>query len=194
MFLVVSTGEHTDASDATLLIRTPDDATAFAEFYRRHVPGVLRFFRSHVRNPELATDLMSETFAAALIAVRRYEAGRTTAEAWLYAIARNKLVDSWRRGKVEAGARERLGIERLELDDADLERVEDLAESAELGAAALAALADLEDAQREAIAARVLDNRSYSEIASTLECSEAVVRKRVSRGLAALRVKMKEVP
>lgn len=41
--------------------------------------------------------------------------------------------------------------------------------------------------QREAITARVLDDREYHEISRILECSEAVVRKRVSRGLATLR-------
>ncbi len=41
--------------------------------------------------------------------------------------------------------------------------------------------------QREAIVARVLDEREYDDISRTLKCSEAVARKRVSRGLATLR-------
>jgi DNA-directed RNA polymerase specialized sigma24 family protein len=44
--------------------------------------------------------------------------------------------------------------------------------------------------QQEAIRARVIDEREYGEIAQTLHTSEAVVRKRVSRGLAALRRRM----
>ena len=44
--------------------------------------------------------------------------------------------------------------------------------------------------QREAITARVIDERDYSEIAKDLRCSEAVVRQRVSRGLGALRARM----
>lgn len=46
--------------------------------------------------------------------------------------------------------------------------------------------------QRDAVRARVLDERAYSAIAGQLRCSELVVRKRVSRGLAALRQQVKE--
>ena len=41
--------------------------------------------------------------------------------------------------------------------------------------------------QREAVAAHILDGRPYGQLARELETSEAVVRKRVSRGLAAMR-------
>jgi DNA-directed RNA polymerase specialized sigma24 family protein len=44
--------------------------------------------------------------------------------------------------------------------------------------------------QRDAITRHVLDERPYDQIAAELETSEAVVRKRVSRGLAAMRQRM----
>ena len=47
-------------------------------------------------------------------------------------------------------------------------------------------------ALRDAVGARVLDERSYEEIASELRCSPAVVRKRVIRGLARLREEFEE--
>src|SRR6266540_2297236 len=52
---------------------------------------------------------------------------------------------------------------------------------------AIALLETLTPRQREAIEAHHLDEHGYAEIASELRCSESVVRKRVSRGLAALR-------
>jgi RNA polymerase sigma-70 factor (ECF subfamily) len=51
-------------------------------------------------------------------------------------------------------------------------------------------LAQLPTDQRAAVRARVLEERSYREIASELDCSEAVVRQRVSRGLSLLRGEM----
>lgn len=45
--------------------------------------------------------------------------------------------------------------------------------------------------QRAAVEARVLDERSYADIAAQLGTSEAVVRMRVSRGLASLRARMR---
>ena len=53
-------------------------------------------------------------------------------------------------------------------------------------------LAELPAEQREAITARVVDERPYEEIAATLRCSEAVVRQRVHRGLRRLRQRLEE--
>jgi len=48
-------------------------------------------------------------------------------------------------------------------------------------------LGDLPDDLRDAVVARVLEERDYDEIAAQLGCSQQVVRKRVSRGLTRLR-------
>jgi RNA polymerase sigma-70 factor (ECF subfamily) len=52
------------------------------------------------------------------------------------------------------------------------------------------ALAELPSDQRAAIAAHVIDDRGYPELAGELQTSEAAVRQRVSRGLATLRRRM----
>jgi DNA-directed RNA polymerase specialized sigma24 family protein len=44
--------------------------------------------------------------------------------------------------------------------------------------------------QRAAIEARVVDEQEYEQIAAATQTSEAVIRKRVSRGLASLRRKL----
>ena len=49
------------------------------------------------------------------------------------------------------------------------------------------ALASMSAAEREAVCARVVDERDYDEIAGALGCSESVVRQRVSRGLSRAR-------
>jgi RNA polymerase sigma-70 factor (ECF subfamily) len=46
--------------------------------------------------------------------------------------------------------------------------------------------------QRDAVRSRIVDERSYAEIATELRTSELVIRKRVSRGLAALRKQLEE--
>lgn len=50
----------------------------------------------------------------------------------------------------------------------------------------------LPSAQREAVPARVLDERKYEEIARELRTSTLVVRQRVSRGLSTLRKRMEK--
>jgi RNA polymerase sigma factor (sigma-70 family) len=176
--------ETADRSDEALL--AAHDAASFAQFYRRHVDPLLGYFVRRTHDPELSADLAAETFAAALTARRRYrpEAGR--ASAWLYGIAVKKLADAQRRGCVERRAQRRLGMERVTPTADDLARIEALAgdETATLLVAGLA------PEQRDAVVAHVVDDRSYEEIAAELHTSEAVVRKRVSRGLRAVREKM----
>jgi len=55
-----------------------------------------------------------------------------------------------------------------------------------------ALLAELPAEQREAVVARVIEERSYEEIGSELQCSPSVVRQRVSRGLRSLRSELEE--
>ena len=178
-------------ADEALLEAAKRDPEAFGRWYARRVDAVLAFFLRRTHDRELAADLTAETFAAALIGLRRYRAEDDRALAWLYTIAHRKLVDSIRRGRVEDRARKRLRLEPLALDDLELERIEERARSAE-GTAALAALEQLSAAQRTAIVGRVVDGADYGELARRLSCSEAVARQRVSRGLAELRTRMRE--
>jgi len=126
------------------------------------------------------------------VALPRYRPQRCRALAWLFTIAHRKLVDSIRRGRVEDRARRRLRLEPLVFSDEDIERIEQRAARA-AGGSALAALEQLSAEQRVAINGRVLEEAEYAELARRLECSEAVVRQRVSRGLAELRTRMTEV-
>jgi RNA polymerase sigma-70 factor (ECF subfamily) len=165
------------------------DEAAFGVLYRRYLPLVVRWCLRETGNRELAADLSAEVFAAALTAARGYRPERGSVVAWLLGIARNKLLESRRRKRVEDSARRRLGLERISLTDADLERVEELAS---LDEDILARVAELPPAMREALSGRVLAERSYEEIATELRCSESVVRQRVSRALKTLRSQLEE--
>jgi RNA polymerase sigma factor (sigma-70 family) len=175
-------------SDAELLRDARSGRGGFDEFYRRYRDAVIGFHARRVPNPELAADLTAETFAAALVAI--HERGRPLPDepaAWLFTIARHKLVDSVRRGRVEDAARQRLKLEPLALDDADLERIEETARSTD-PASALARR--LPPDQYAALRARVLEEREYADIARELACSPSVIRMRVSRALRSLRMAM----
>ena len=81
-------------------------------------------------------------------------------------------------------------MQPVHLDDAEIERVEALADAGRSRLSAL--LAELPAEQREAIEARVIEERDYPDVARRLRCSEQVARKRVSRGLARLRARLEE--
>ena len=136
----------TAVSDEVLLAGA--DPAGFEAFYGRHVDTLLAFFARRTGDAELAADLTAESFAAALSGRRRYRPQAGAAAAWLYGIAMEKLADARRRGSADGRARRRLGMERIELTDADIARIDALSRST---------LPD--PVQSEAVRARVLDER-----------------------------------
>ena len=96
-----------------------------------------------------------------------------------------RLLTSLQRGSVAAAARRRLGFQTpLVMNDDALERVEALASTDPV---LVAGIAGLSPEQTAALWARVVDEEEYGAIAARLDCSELVVRQRVSRALRTLR-------
>src|ERR1700722_7285478 len=133
-------------TDGQLLVATAHDPEAFAVFYRRHVRGILAFFRRRVGGAEVRLDLPAETFAAALEASPRYQPRPEPARGWLYGIAWNKLHEAQRRGGAGDGVRRALGMAPIVLTDEGVERLEALA-----GGNPLEALEGLPEDQRDAV-------------------------------------------
>jgi RNA polymerase sigma factor (sigma-70 family) len=173
-------------SDEELLSAARSDPAAFGAFYGRFEERVLRYFLSRVGDAEVAADLTAETFAAAIMARRRFRPGGQSAMAWLYGIANHKLIDFQRRGRAEERALHRLKVERRALVEEDRALIALLAEdvSSDL-------LGRLPEDERRAIQAHVLEDRSYGEIAAAAVISEPAARMRVSRGLGRLRARMR---
>lgn len=169
-----------ERSDEELL--AAGGAAEFALFYRRHARDVLAYFARRVREAEAAADLTAETFAAAVVAQRRFRPERGSAAGWLYGIAGHKLADYQRRGVLEDRARRELAMQRRAVTAHDVVQIEALGREL-----AVDALASLPAEQREAIAAHVIDERSYEELAREASVTESAIRRRVSRGLRALR-------
>lgn len=164
------------------------DADAFSVFYRRNLSAVSGFFLRRVPSREMAFDLTAETFAAVVAGLGGFDPGRGSARGWLFAIAVNELRQLWRAQQVEDRARRRLALEPIALDDAALELVEQHADPG----AFEQALAALPAAERDAVQSRIIDERTYAELAERWRCSQAVVRQRVSRGLSRLRAMTEE--
>jgi DNA-directed RNA polymerase specialized sigma24 family protein len=170
-----------------MLAAQSGDSAAFGALYRRWEPAMLSFFARAGAPAVVRADLTAETFAAALMSLSSFQPQLGTPVGWLFGIARRVLWRSWQRGRVEALARQRLGMPVLFLDDEDLAGIDAIGDGP-----AVSALAALPPAQRAAVEARIVEELEYADIAVALQCSEQVARKRVSRGLAALRARMED--
>lgn len=169
--------------DDDLIAATRHDPEAFGVFYARHVDFMIAFLKHSTGDMETALDLTAEVFAAALVASRRYRPGEAPARAWLIGIARHKLADAHRDRGRERSVRQRLGMPQREFSDAEIERVE---QSIERSDGYAGAMVELPPEQREAVTARVIEERDYAEIAASAGASQATIRQRVSRGLTRL--------
>lgn len=159
----------------------------FVRWYEREAEAVLIFHARRTMDPELALDLTAETFAEAWRCRGRIDA--TSPEqlrGWLFTIARRQLSRYWRRGKVERRAMETLKMQVPAAHEDDLAEIDERAGLPELRAAMAIELARLSDDQRRALELRVVEERSYAEIAGMLGVSEQTIRARVSRGLKSL--------
>ena len=123
------------------------------------------------------------------MAKKRFTPGGPPAQAWLFGIAAKKLTDYRRKGYAEDRARRRLGMERVDPTDEDLRRIESLAGDVEVASL----IDELPQDQRQAVTARAQRARLRRH-RGEMQISTAGVRKRVSRGLAALRGRVRETP
>jgi RNA polymerase sigma-70 factor (ECF subfamily) len=73
-----------------------DQGPQLLALYDRALPQVYGYLRVRVRDDTVAEDLTAETFLAAVDAVKRRSVPEMSV-AWLVAVARNKLVDYWRK-------------------------------------------------------------------------------------------------
>ena len=173
-------------SDAELLAGSKEVSDLFGLLYDRHVDAVLSYFARRTGCAQTAADLTAETFAAAFASRRRFRDVGAPARAWLFTIARRQLIRYLRRQQVETRARRRLGVPPIELEPADLERVERLADLAPWWPVLVEAIGALPDGQAEAVRLRIGDDLPFAEVARRLGCSEGAARVRVSRALARL--------
>jgi RNA polymerase sigma-70 factor (ECF subfamily) len=166
-------------TDAELLRESKRDARPFRELYDRYAERIDSYHRRRTGSTDAALDLTAETFARAWEKRGRFrdEAGGS-AGPWLFAIARNVLLESVRRGRIDRASTERLQLEREPSqavpNDQWLDGIDEALES-------------LPEAQRSAVELRVLGDLEYEQVAEALETTPRAVRVRVSRGLAALR-------
>jgi RNA polymerase sigma factor (sigma-70 family) len=167
-------------SDAALIAAARTDARAFRELYDRYAERVLGYHLRRTRDEDAAHELTAETFAQAwLVRARFRDECEGTAGPWLFGIARNVLLMSVRRLRLEAAARERLGLPAAEVpaEEAWLDGLDE-------------ALDALPESQREAIRLRVVEDQTYDDVAAALGTTPAAARVRVHRGLSALRARL----
>jgi RNA polymerase sigma-70 factor (ECF subfamily) len=165
------------------------DASAFRELYALVAPRLLGYLLKMARSRALADDLLQQTFLKIHRARAAYVRGADPIP-WIYSIAHRTFIDEARKKKraiVNVGDGETIPEVAAGLDGETVDRRDEGRGDPELAKAALDALAQLPDAQREAVVLTKLDGRSVAEAAAIAGTTVGAMKVRAHRGYEALR-------
>ncbi len=134
------------------------------------------------RRPDIAADVLQETFIQVWQNARSFSPERGSGAAWLTGIVRFRAIDAVRKlGREILSDDPRLGDEAIEPDV--IERIDAKAEAEALRRC----LEQLDDSQRRCVVLAFVDGFSHAEIAERLAEPLGTVKSRVRRGLLSLR-------
>jgi RNA polymerase sigma-70 factor, ECF subfamily len=170
---------QSDVTDGELISRVGSgDRNAFEVLYRRYARPVFGLALRRLGDRGRAEDAVQETFASVWRAAGSYRPERGPGAPWLYAVARNAIVDNGR-------ARREPPVEGVEEKAGD-ETPADRAEAGWVAWRVHRSLAELPENERVVIELAYWRGRSQSEIAELLGIPLGTVKTRTRTGLARL--------
>ncbi|HEX6250092.1 MAG TPA: sigma-70 family RNA polymerase sigma factor [Gemmatimonadaceae bacterium] len=173
---------------------------AFRELVRRYERPVFSLVFRLVRDRDTAEDLAQETFVKVLNNIERYRP-EFKFSSWLFKIANNVAIDHLRKRSVDTvsldGSRWATSTDEMQATsvravDTSQSALEEL-ESRELGGAIERAIGSLRPEYRACILLRHVEDRSYEEIAATLDLPLGTVKTYIHRARHELRKALEDV-
>ena len=168
-----------EATDAELLVRVGNrDRAAFDVLYQRYIRSIFGLAMRRLRDRQQSEDAVQEMFAAVWRSAGSYKPERGPAAPWLYAVARNAIVDRLR-------VRDDLSGEPPDLASAEPGPAE-RAESSYVSWRVHRALESLPEKERDVLELAYWSGLSQSEVASYLDIPLGTVKTRTRSALARL--------
>ena len=185
-----------DPQVAVLLVRRciAGDAAAWEELVQRYHRRIYNICYRFAGSADDAQDLTQEVFIKMYRTLNTYDMERGAFMTWVTTMARNLLVDHFRKTKQDR-VTDSLDVAPSEREDAmplseqlpDTAAAPDArAQSQQVGETVHRALQKLSPDLREAVILRDLQDMDYKEIATVLKVPEGTVKSRINRGRAEL--------
>jgi RNA polymerase sigma-70 factor (ECF subfamily) len=179
------------AEDDQLLQRSIQrDANAYGALYERHAPAVFRYLYAHTGHRLDAEDLCEEVFLRVWRSLPDYRERGLPFQAFVFRVARNALIDHYRKGKANEQS---LPLDEVSLGELEIDPNSPVS-SFEQYQALHRALARLPEDYREILVLRFLSGLSSQEAAQAMKRTPAAVRVLQHRALEAMRKALEKEP
>jgi len=156
------------------------EAEPFAELYERTFSRVYAYVRTMLRDTPAAEDVTAQAYERAYRKRCTYRAGRGSADAWLFGIARNAALDELRRRKRHAAL-------HSDPQDEVAPSVDEQTDIVLRRQALARAMAGLDPREHELVALKFMAGLSNVEIAAVLGLSESNASTKLHRTITKLR-------
>lgn len=170
-------------------IRTKRDPEAFGRLYDRYVAAIYRFVFLKLPSKEAAEDVTSETFLRCWQFMQQNQE-ITHIRALLYRIARNLVVDAYRKNESIRSSTVTFpspdASNEIEADISDKNRGRDLIETRADLALILNKISRLKEDYQDVLTLRLIDGLSFGDIAKVMEKTVGHVRVIHHRAMKAL--------
>src|SRR5215470_13067565 len=176
--------------DALLKRAQRGDEQAFLALYRKHQAPLYRYALRMTGSPWAAEEVVQEVFLLLIREPQKYQPERGELGAFLYGVARNRVMKHLERLPREAS------LDRMNEDGSAWNEPEDpltpmmIAEKRERIEQVREAILDLPAEFREAVVLCELEEMTYEEAARACGCPVGTIRSRLHRGRALLLAKM----
>lgn len=157
-----------DVSDEQAwIMAAQQDSRKFEPLYNRYYEAIYRFVYQRVNDKHATGDITSEVFIKALSSIKSFSHQGIPFSSWLFRIARNMLIDRFRRGKnhrvvnVETSALAGMA-EEAEVSNIDEDKMSRM----------LQCMEHLAEDDLQLIEMRYFEKRSFKEIGEILEITE----------------------
>ena len=166
--------------------RAPIDE--FARLYDEYMPKVYRYIFFRVRNQQAAEDITSKVFEKAVLKYQDYDSRKASFSTWIFTIAHNALVDSYKTGKASRQTPLEEAADLVSQEPGPEEALERDEEKRKL----TECVAKLPEREQEIIRLKFGTRLNNRQISKLLGLSETNVGTILGRSIAKLRLCLRE--
>ena len=156
-----------------------DKQNRLIEVYEEFFPKIYNYIYYQINNNAICDDLVSSVFMKVVENIDKFDEQKASFSTWIYTIARNTVIDYYRKAKIESDIDDYVDSVKysLSFEDAYREYTEDCQGSTE------ALMAILNEKERPVIYLRYFEGLSFTEIGSRLGKNSSTVRTLHERAL-----------